>query len=1091
MLAHKLIRDVADIGELALDPADNKQLLIRASRDNAYELKFKGKIHQDWVDMSDAFLQLYTNEKLPMDTRDAAWDIVSNMNNIVTLRRKSEPKLRGLSIEWPRHQRSSNSSEFTLDNPHMGGMTPGPYRYMKNNDVTPFLNAGAHPIPPLPQFFFETNHYWSDFLNRYFEPVCVARFTRLNGDSLRPPRKSLLVFPGDVVDYTALGSSDADGDINNRYWDQDENKNSDANDWDRNGANQNTDDADKSTQNVTETVDHAGYRFLTVWNQHHVVEGGVPTHWEVGRDSIYLFMIPWRVTGGAYPTCGILPRPEPYPVVGDKPPLYWVGGWTFTGGMQGWKEEDWSGQGGRVEILPVIILPPHVPPSHMQAPVLDFVDQLTGRHVPGQDNRAVSPPMGLNPVPGYPHVGYRLSFDMFTRLPMANGFFLVWNVRSKPSPDSTGALQDAWGPWLDYGLRYYGKEDAVRRISADISPLVPLYAESLQVAIGVQDDSAKWPWLNGIEGDSPGPYVDNVQVAALAGGGPRMVARDADLLQDAFPTNGSLDLHATCRVDAVGPTIADSLGGVSVMQVVDVPCLFVRPGPPGTPPPRVRVHFRVDAGPGIDSVAFLDWLGRFPSSGGYSSASLALHNLPVTGPAAPSQFMSELSFGPMDPQYSPDSGNEVFPDSLFTPGTTLNYYFTATFVDSAGGVARLPDSTGTFTFRCLPGWADTTGPASCVLVVNAAADTSEIGTLERALAQLGVTSGWDRFDVRAADANLGNSPGSRIGQPVGSTSGPSAAQLATYKQVVWLTGRRDEAVLAAQAFGNPANDLALLQSWLTASTPDIERLWLNGSGIGLDLTRPEVAPFASAILGTNGLGSMNEVAGGVFETTCLRAFATGAPAPYDQSMFGLATQSALPGGDLVPRDVSVLDPNPGMSAAIYYEDFYMSGPFVGSVRRNPAPAATYSTLVDGFALSQLGRPGDCEVRSKAELWTAIALGNAEAPGCFGNLLSQLVDVPESGQASTFAFGPVAPNPVVASPVSFAYSLTRRGEAHLELFDVSGRLVRRLIHRELAPGRGRVAWDLCDSRGVPVAPGLYFARFSSGNDVARRTLVVLR
>jgi hypothetical protein len=49
---------------------------------------------------------------------------------------------------------------------------------------------------------------------------------------------------------------------------------------------------------------------------------------------------------------------------------------------------------------------------------------------------------------------------------------------------------------------------------------------------------------------------------------------------------------------------------------------------------------------------------------------------------------------------------------------------------------------------------------------------------------------------------------------------------------------------------------------------------------------------------------------------------------------------------------------------------------------------------------------------------------------------------------------------------------------LELFDLRGRRVRTLVHRELPAGVRTESWDLLDDAGRRVAPGVYYARLDT-------------
>jgi hypothetical protein len=76
-------------------------------------------------------------------------------------------------------------------------------------------------------------------------------------------------------------------------------------------------------------------------------------------------------------------------------------------------------------------------------------------------------------------------------------------------------------------------------------------------------------------------------------------------------------------------------------------------------------------------------------------------------------------------------------------------------------------------------------------------------------------------------------------------------------------------------------------------------------------------------------------------------------------------------------------------------------------------------------------------------------------------------------------------------VTLRLSLPRGGTARLELFDVTGRRVRRLLDRDVAAGELALTWDGRDDAGRLVSPGLYLARLSQGGTSRGLRLVRLR
>ncbi len=70
-------------------------------------------------------------------------------------------------------------------------------------------------------------------------------------------------------------------------------------------------------------------------------------------------------------------------------------------------------------------------------------------------------------------------------------------------------------------------------------------------------------------------------------------------------------------------------------------------------------------------------------------------------------------------------------------------------------------------------------------------------------------------------------------------------------------------------------------------------------------------------------------------------------------------------------------------------------------------------------------------------------------------------------------------------------LSSEAEARVDLFDLSGRRVRRLAERRLPKGVSVLPWDGRDEQGMQVASGVYFVRYTSGTTALGARLVIVR
>jgi lysyl endopeptidase len=83
-----------------------------------------------------------------------------------------------------------------------------------------------------------------------------------------------------------------------------------------------------------------------------------------------------------------------------------------------------------------------------------------------------------------------------------------------------------------------------------------------------------------------------------------------------------------------------------------------------------------------------------------------------------------------------------------------------------------------------------------------------------------------------------------------------------------------------------------------------------------------------------------------------------------------------------------------------------------------------------------------------------------------------------------------PNPF--NPMTkVSFGIERDGHALINIYNVQGQLVRRLVDGNVAAGLHQVTWDGRDEVGLQVGSGVYFARLVSGGQVAEHKMVLLK
>ncbi len=123
-------------------------------------------------------------------------------------------------------------------------------------------------------------------------------------------------------------------------------------------------------------------------------------------------------------------------------------------------------------------------------------------------------------------------------------------------------------------------------------------------------------------------------------------------------------------------------------------------------------------------------------------------------------------------------------------------------------------------------------------------------------------------------------------------------------------------------------------------------------------------------------------------------------------------------------------------------------------------------------------------------WYGLVVTSKSLPG--GPFRIRVIDAGATGVEAAGAIG-FGLRPLTANPftdrIELEASLPGAGDARVGVYDVQGRLVRRLAERSMpAAGRLTIRWDGNDEGGKAVAGGVYFATLSHGSQQTRLRLV---
>jgi hypothetical protein len=178
------------------------------------------------------------------------------------------------------------------------------------------------------------------------------------------------------------------------------------------------------------------------------------------------------------------------------------------------------------------------------------------------------------------------------------------------------------------------------------------------------------------------------------------------------------------------------------------------------------------------------------------------------------------------------------------------------------------------------------------------------------------------------------------------------------------------------------------------------------------------------------------------------------------------------------------------------------------VRQNIEPMiANWKTILEGFTWFHLSEHNchgeDCSADSACIVRGALDLVGPElewlqaggTPFVKWRYPCEVLAVDDDTE--THLSGPVTwlhaprPNPFRGT-AAVRFNLGTATRATLEVYDVSGRRVRRLLDEQRAGGENTIVWDAADDAGHPVGRGLFWVQLRTGDGyVSSRRLLQLK
>lgn len=542
---------------------------------------------------------------------------------------------------------------------------------------------------------------------------------------------------------------------------------------------------------------------------------------------------------------------------------------------------------------------------------------------------------------------------------------------------------------------------------------------------------------------------------ALGEAGPVWYYRTTDLFQDNFPDDVN-DIESFVRADAARD-ITPLLPGIVPEDCIEVECSSPWEGGIAQDPgggPAVYMHVKCSyIGPVPMKPPLLFGAGLQGSCGTYKSDDGTWTIIQCAG-AGGNRYRVDLN------------------DGLFTRGYRIEYYFTAR--DNNGLETALPQWARSrapyFEWTCLPTLN------SDVLFVNDCDDIAPpVGPVEvywksRFNAVLPLNNQPDIYHVNAPDERVSNGLGSRAKYMLGGV----ANQLFSYRKIVWDSGRMSICTISdGTPRSDKSNDCELLQQWIVHN-PDTNGigLWICGDDVAEDLAGG--APVALSLLGT--WCGVQLLRPSFFPPT-VNPKITG---DVDAATFVHAGVSdwfhALGAGPPI-RGFDVLDRvGNGMRALDYPNGGYAG---IASTCLN-AKSNPVRTMWFAFSFMCIVSPASSPQPAFHIAGDVFAWMNNEI-----NADLTPAVMPRSNKlAQNF------PNPFNPS-TSIKFDVKDKGVVTLNVYSITGQLIRTLVNGVKDAGCYTVIWDGKNNRGTSVASGIYFYKMETKGFSETKKIVMVR
>jgi hypothetical protein len=686
--------------------------------------------------------------------------------------------------------------------------------------------------------------------------------------------------------------------------------------------------------------------------------------------------------------------------------------------------------------------------------------------------------------------GAFMRFMVWQHLPLDNGMFWIWSVRSKASGEP-------WSPWRNRNFVYFGDRGGTYNINqVEVSDLMEMDPEYIQISLGVIDLADAFE-LSGNDA-TPSPMFDNVSFWRYGLPGPAFSSRNIDLFNDGFATSGAWDHAADPLAMSVRMDMAQDINSGTTFNVpgdsIIADVVAVVPGTALDGNPRLK--WILEANPLFDGVRTLPgtasslpanaegWNRWFGSVDGDSART-------ANGFTVQDRFFFDI------PHDGPANVNAPYQSSepaMVFPGDRVRYFLEAT--DTDANTTTMPADTSGFmsgiaysrvqTIRALPtvvpGSPDPVQPD--LLLINDFGHRGGENDWLHAFGQIGMEEDKD-YDVYTV-----RGPSSQVSNGIGSAGahGATGDQLRGYEYILYMCGDLSDGLLSdgtGSGVNDKGDDISTLTAWHQLAGDRYIAYFGDNLASFLARSGPSGLTYLTTVLGVNSVDSdvRDEVGGSA--TPIVEP--TGTPA-------GVFSQDYVAwGGCLAINTFDSILPMPGAIASHQFTDgseVFLPSASVWYERTEVIDSTPYTrvdvTFPYGFVyvIDRNLNKGPGGISSRSLLLQELLEGFGKTTGG-----TAPVAVPP-GTPTRFTVETNRPNPFNPA-TTIRFTAPSRGHVSVKIYSLRGEHVATLLDRVVEAGSHPVVWRGMDDNGRGVSSGVYFYQVQGFDRTVTKKMALVR